>query len=51
LTKIEIPHSILSLKQHAQRTEKKNTEGCKRGKKCHIKVNLSKSQQISQWKV
>jgi hypothetical protein len=30
LTKIELPHSILSLKQQAQRI--KNTEGCKREK-------------------
>jgi hypothetical protein len=31
LTKIELPHDILSLKQQAQRIEK-DTESCKRGK-------------------
>jgi hypothetical protein len=42
--KIELPHDILSLKQHAQ----KNIEGCKREKTNNTKVNTSKSQQISQ---
>jgi hypothetical protein len=32
LTKIETLHGILSLKQHAQRTEEKNIEGYNRGK-------------------
>jgi hypothetical protein len=35
LTKIELPHDILSLKQQAQRIEK-NIEGCKRGKTNNI---------------
>jgi hypothetical protein len=44
LTKIELLHDILSLKQQAQRIEK-NIEGCKRKKKNqkHIKINLPKS--------
>jgi hypothetical protein len=46
LTKIESPHSILSLKQQEQRTEKE-IEGCKKKNQITYKVNPSKSQQIS----
>jgi hypothetical protein len=48
LSKIEPPHSILSLKQHSQR---KNIEGYKREKKqITYKGKPTNSQQISQWK-
>jgi hypothetical protein len=48
LTKIELPHDILSLKQ--QENKERILKAVREKKQITYKVNPSKSQQISQWK-